>query len=173
MAQPPTPNGGDAWTAPTPPGQPAPLGVPAPAPAGWYGTPAPWTAPPPQAPAALAHIDLTVQGNAFTASFLPPRVWINGWPIPPAYGRRTLDVPAGLVRVDVEARWWRTYGQAMAVFTAAPGQMVPVFYAAPHHVFSRGAIGHVRQRRPGVGWLIAVLAVCAAALIPSVIALLS
>lgn len=125
------------------------------------------TTPPPPP----AFVDLTVQGSVFSSSIIPPTITINGWRVQPAYGRRVLPVAPGYVRVDAEAQWWRTYGQATLTFTAAPGQAVPVFYAAPMTVFTGGSIGHVPQRRRGalatwltLAGLVAVLVVGIAAL---------
>ncbi len=134
------------------------------------------TPPPPVGPPNLpegppAYIDLTVQGSGFTSSFIAPDVSINGYPIPAAYGRRMLAVPPGPVRVDVAARWTRTYGRASTVFVAAPGQTVPLFYASPHHVFADGAIGHVPQKRPGLGVAIVVLSLAIAVPVALVLAL--
>lgn len=109
------------------------------------------TTPPPPP----AFVDLTVQGSPFSSSIIPPTITINGWRVQPAYGRRVLPVAPGHVRVDAEAQWWRTYGEATLTFTAAPGQTVPVFYAAPMTVFTGGSLGHVPQRRRGAlgAWL--------------------
>jgi hypothetical protein len=96
-----------------------------------------------------AFVDLTVQGSAMSASLVPPRVTINGWPVQDAYGRRVLPVAPGYVRVEAQAQWWRTYGRASLDFVAAPGQTVPVFYSSPFTVFSDGSMGHVKQRRRG------------------------
>lgn len=103
------------------------------------------TTPPPPP----AFVDLTVQGSVLSSSIIPPTITINGWRVHPAYGQRVLPVAPGLVQVDAEAQWWRTYGQATLQFTAAPGQTVPVFYAAPMNVFTGGSLGHVPQRRRG------------------------
>ena len=98
---------------------------------------------------APAYLDLTVQGSVMTRSFVPPNVWVNGRPLHAEYGRRLVPVPAGPVRVNAQASWMRTYGQAELAFTAAPGQTVPVFYAAPMHQFTTGAMGHVQQKHKG------------------------
>lgn len=97
-----------------------------------------------------AYLDLTVQGSQVWTSFVAPQVHVNGWPLEKVFGRRTIPVPPGPVRVDVVAQWWKPYGQASLAFIAAPGQVVPVFYASPYHVFADGSIGHVKQRRRGL-----------------------
>jgi hypothetical protein len=126
------------------------------------------TTPPPPP----AFVDLTVQGSSFSSSLIPPTITINGWRVQPGYGRRVLPVAPGPVRVDGEAQWWRTHGQATLTFTAAPGQTVPVFYAAPMNVFTGGSLGHVPQRRRGAlaTWLmlagmLAVIAVVTVAVL--------
>ncbi len=105
-----------------------------------------------------------------TSSMVTPTVKVNGQWIHARYGRQDVPVPAGPVRVEAYAQWMRTYGQASLEFTAQPGQVVPVFYAAPMHQFTTGNMGHEKQPRKGVGVFIGVLAfavlliVCAVAL---------
>jgi hypothetical protein len=111
-----------------------------------------------------AYIGLTVQGNRFTASLIPPQVYVNGWPLPKKYGKSAVPIPAGRCRVDAVAQWTKQYGRASMEFTINPGQFVPVFYAPPSHVFSDGAIGHVKHRRRGLWYPIVALTVSFAVL---------
>ena len=117
---------------------------------------APPDAVPGQAQQPVAYLDLTVQGSRMTSNVIPPNIWVNGRPLTPEYGRRQVPVPAGPVRVDAEVQWTKKFGQASIVFQAQPGQTIPVFYAAPMHVFANGNIGHVKQSRPG-SWVIWVM----------------
>lgn len=96
-----------------------------------------------------AFVDLTLQGSVMTSSLVPPSVRVNGYPVPTSYGLNHVPVPPGPVRVDVSCQWMRTYGQATLTGTLGPGQRMPVFYAVPWHQFTRGAIGHEPQKRPG------------------------
>ena len=97
-----------------------------------------------------AYLDLTVQGTAGWTAWIAPEVYVNGWILPQKYGRSMVPVPPGRVRVDVVVQWTKEYGRAALDLQAAPGQVIPVFYATPYHVFAKGAIGHVKQRRPGL-----------------------
>lgn len=105
-------------------------------------------------------IRLTLQGNAMTAG-LTPVVHVSGHRVNSRFG--TMDVPvwAGRNRVDVHTQWMRRYGQAGLEVDVPPGAVVPVFYAVPWHQFTRGAIGTEKQSRPGLGVLVALLAVIA------------
>jgi hypothetical protein len=63
----------------------------------------------------------------------------------------------------------RRYGQAALDITVAPGQIVEVFYAPPWHQFSRGRMGFTRQKRPGVGFLLLLVAILVAVIAVSVV----
>jgi hypothetical protein len=52
----------------------------------------------------------------------------------------------------------RRFGQAAMDFDLAAGQTVPVYYAAPLHQFTTGAIGHEKQPRQGLAVAILVMA---------------
>ena len=130
-----------------PPGQQAvPYGAP-PVP---YGAPGPAPVPYDAPAAPPAYLDLTVQGTAGWTAWIAPQVYVNGWVLPQRFGRSTVPVPPGHVRVDVVVQWTKKFGRASLDLQMAPGQVVPVFYATPYHVFAKGAIGHVKQRRPGL-----------------------
>lgn len=107
----------------------------------------------------MAYLDLTIQGTQGLTAWIPPRVWINGVFTKVSFGRQMVLVPAGPVQIDVNAQWLTTYGRAQMRLGLAPGQTVPVFYAMPWVTFGAGAIGHIAQKRPGVGFLIGVLAI--------------
>lgn len=158
---PPPPGYGDGASNPSQYGQPQgqPQYPPTPqylpqAPAQY--APQPQDALPPQAQQQIAYLDLTVQGSRMTSNVIPPNVWVNGHLLTPEYGRRQVPVPAGPVRVDAEVQWTKKFGQASMGFQAQPGQTIPVFYAAPMHVFAKGNIGHVKQSRPGA-WVMWVM----------------
>jgi len=103
-----------------------------------------------------------VQGTQGWTGWIAPEVRVNGWPLPPRFGRSMVPVPPGRVRVDVVAQWTKKYGRATLELQTAPGQVVPVFYAMPYHVFAKGAIGHVKQRRPGLLGLLLPLVIIVA-----------
>jgi hypothetical protein len=109
-------------------------------------------------------VDLTIQGNRMMNSPISPTVRLNGWQTKLGYGRHLLPVPPGPMRVDIETQWTRVYGHATTEFVTVPGQTVPLFYAAPHHVFADGAIGPVPQKRGGLG--VAILIVSLAVAVP-------
>ncbi|WP_108718220.1 hypothetical protein [Miniimonas sp. S16] len=156
-------------------GQPAP-GYGQPSPFGGqptsYGPPAPYAVGPTDQ-VAPAFVDLTVQGSSMTSSLVPPRVRVNGFPLQDGYGLRRVSVPPGPVRVDVTMQWMREYGQASLVFTAEPGQVVPVFYAGPWHQFTTGSIGHQKQSRKGVGFLVGLVALPVAIMLVAAVAIVS
>ncbi|EGD42161.1 hypothetical protein ACWZJV_09945 [Nocardioides sp. WG-D5] len=122
-------------TMPDQPGQPVP-GQP---PVGW--------------------IDLTIQGSHMTSNMIVPTVLLNGHQMPTRYGRNVFPVPPGHWNVDMYTQWTWKFGRASLSFDVAEGQTVPVFYAAPATTFQKGAIGHVKQKKPGVLALVAVLVV--------------
>lgn len=103
-------------------------------------------------------IRLTIQGNEMTAGMLTPTVVVSGHRVNSRFG--TMDVPvwAGPNRVDVHTNWMKEYGQASLEVQVRPGEVVPVFYAVPWHQFSRGSIGHEKQKRKGAGAFVALMA---------------
>ena len=103
-------------------------------------------------------IRLTIQGNEMTAGMLTPTVVVSGHRVNSRFG--TMDVPvwAGPNRVDVHTNWMKEYGQASLELQVGPGEVVPVFYAVPWHQFSRGSIGHEKQKRKGAGAFAALMA---------------
>ncbi|MFT4298171.1 MAG: hypothetical protein QM597_00820 [Aeromicrobium sp.] len=122
---------------------------------------------PPPAPQPTGTVYLTVQGSVMTSSMLTPNAWINGYPVTVRYGANPIPVPAGPVRVDLSAQWMRTYGQASIAFMLAPGQTVPVYYAAPMHQFTTGSIGFEPVKRKGVTGFVAIMAVVALVMLGS------
>ena len=129
-------------------------------------TQAPW----PDAPLPQGVLRLTLQGNAFTSGWLTPAVSVNGYPVNSRFGTMDLPVWAGRNRVDVQARWWRSYGQASLDVEVPPGAVVPVFYAVPHHVFTTGSIGHEPQRRKGLAASISIVVGMVAAVFVGIVA---
>jgi hypothetical protein len=95
-------------------------------------------------------IDLTIQGSHMTSNLIVPTVLLNGHQMPTQYGRNVFPVPPGRWNVDMYTQWTWKFGKASLSFDVAEGQTVPVFYASPLTGFSKGAIGHVKQRKPGV-----------------------
>ena len=140
-----------------PPGPPpGPPGPPA-------GAPAP-TPPQPE----MGWLRLTLQGSMMTSSMITPAVTLNGWRVPAEYGENVIPAYAGPTRIDVSCQWIRNYGQATLETQVPAGGQVSVFYAAPMHQFSRGAIGYEKQKRPGMlgfGVMLAVVLLVVLALI--------
>jgi hypothetical protein len=66
------------------------------------------------------------------------------------YGENVVPVRAGPNRVEVSCQWLLRFGQATLDVQVPPGARAPVFYAAPSHQFSRGAIGFEKQKRPSI-----------------------
>lgn|GEM_PF-715254 len=133
-----------------------------------YGAPGPYQ----QAP--MGTVALTVQGSVMTSSMLTPSATINGHHVATRYGRQDIPVPAGPIHLEMSAQWMRTYGQAALDFTIAPGQTVPVFYAAPLHQFTTGSIGYEKQKRKGLGFVlglsgVVVLMILLLAIIPALL----
>ena len=94
-------------------------------------------------------VRLTIQGSEMTSNMIVPSCTINGHTVPTRYGVQDLVVWPGRNHVALQAQWMRTYGQAAIDVDVAPGQVVEVFYAAPLHQFTKGAIGLTKQSRPG------------------------
>jgi hypothetical protein len=105
----------------------------------------------------VAYLDLTLQGTMGLTAWVPPRVWINGVFTQASFGRQMLSVPAGPVRIDINAQWLTTFGHAQMQLDLPPGQTVPVFYAMPWTQFQQGAIGHTPQTRPGLGLMLGLM----------------
>lgn len=122
----------------TPPGPPP--GPPGPPPA----VPQPAAQPP------TGWLRLTLQGSPMTSSLITPAVTINGWRVPSHYGENVIPVNAGPNRVEVSCQWLMKFGQATLDTQVPEGGQLLVYYAAPWHQFTRGAIGYQKQKRPGV-----------------------
>jgi hypothetical protein len=90
---------------------------------------------------------------------ITPAVTVNGYRVVAHYGDNIVPVWAGPNRVEVSCQWLLKFGRAALDVQVPPGAQVPVFYAAPWHQFSKGAIGYERQRRPGVLGFALILAV--------------
>jgi len=116
----------------------------------------------------MGWVRLTLQGSAFTSSLITPAVSVNGWRVPSHYGENVIPVHAGPIRIDVSCQWLMKFGEATLETQVPAGGQVTAYYAAPWHQFSRGAIGHEKQRRPGaVGFavMVALIAVVVAVLV--------
>lgn len=117
--------------------------------------------PPPPVDPSTGWLQLTLQGSTLTSSVVPPTVRLNGYPVPTAYGLNTIPLPAGRWHLDVHCQWLRQFGQAALDFDLAPGQQVPVFYAAPLHQFTTGSIGFQQQKRRGLGCFVTLMVLLA------------
>jgi hypothetical protein len=106
----------------------------------------------------MAWLRLTLQGSPMTSSMITPAVSVNGYRVVAHYGENLVPVWAGPNRVDISCHWLTRFGEATLELDVPPGAQVPVFYAAPLHQFSKGAIGFERQRRPGRTGLVGMLA---------------
>ena len=119
-------------------------------------------------PAGHGALLLTLQGNFFTAG-LTPKVHIDGYQVPGAFGPNFYPLAPGHHRIDIHTQWLRQYGQASMQIDIHEGQTVPGYYAVPWHQFTTGSIGHKQQKRNGLGVMIAMITVIVAAvLIPLV-----
>lgn len=119
-------------------------------------------------------IDLTIQGSVMTSNMIPPKVLLNGHQMDSQYGRNVYPVPPGQWAIELYCQWTWKYGRARLDCNVAEGQTVPVFYAAPLSGFSKGAIGHQKQKRPGaLGLVLALVVVVAIVVLLSLPALLS
>lgn len=108
----------------------------------------------------MGWIRLTLQGSMMTSSLITPTVLVNGWRIAAQYGENVIPVHPGPNRVEVSCQWLMKFGQAALDTHVPPGGQVLVYYAAPMHQFTRGAIGFEKQKRPGMlgfGLLMAAL----------------
>lgn len=151
--QPPPPNSPPNLPPPPPSSppvhQPSQQSVPQPV----QQPPAPVQAPtsgPPVADPNVGHLVLTLQGSMMTSSLIPPTVRLNGYPVTTRYGQNVIPLPPGRWHIDVHCDWLKQFGQAALDVDLAPGQHVPVFYAAPMHQFATGSIGFEKQKRKGV-----------------------
>ncbi|HWU23996.1 MAG TPA: hypothetical protein VN088_20845 [Nocardioides sp.] len=124
--------------------------------------------PPPPMQGPTGWVDLTIQGSTLLNWGIAPRATLNGYLMPTHYGRNVYPVPPGPYRIELVAQWTKTYGQALLDVQVQEGQTVPVFYCQPTNVFSKGAIGHTKQKKPGM-WFYWVLA--AIVLVPFALAL--
>ena len=97
-----------------------------------------------------------------TSNMITPTVLLNGYPVAARYGENVYPVPPGRWRVEAYAQWLRRYGQAALDVDVAEGQSVQVFYAAPLHQFTTGAMGFAKQPRKGkvlgIGLLVLMVA---------------
>lgn len=121
------------------------------------------------APDAL--LRFTVQGTITTSNLIAPSLTIDGYDAPvPVCGTRDIPIMSGRHRLAAHSRWMRRYGHASLDIDIAPGQVLEVFYAPPHHQFDdRGAMGSSPQVRRGVGALVGVwVAVGMVVLVPIV-----
>ena len=100
-----------------------------------------------------------------TSNLIPPKVQLNGFDMPSQYGRNVYPVPPGNWKVDMYCQWTWKFGRASISFPIIEGQTVPVFYAAPLSGFSKGAIGHTKQKRKGTLGLVLTLVIIIAVVV--------
>ncbi|MFW6598554.1 hypothetical protein ACQBAU_08375 [Propionibacteriaceae bacterium Y2011] len=130
------------------PGQPGPYGQ-------QPGQPQPG-----QLPADAAFLKMHVQGSVLTNNMVPPTLYLDGAPTKlPQSGETVIPVPPGQHHLKVESQWMRTFGRAEMTVQVSPAQQLDVYYAAPLHQFTDGAIGLEPQKKKGVGFLIGLFAV--------------
>ncbi|RPF22544.1 hypothetical protein EDD34_3210 [Myceligenerans xiligouense] len=58
----------------------------------------------------------------------------------------------------MSAWWLRRYGRAEMAVDIGPSEVKPVYYAPPHHMWGRGAMGAKPQNRHGLLTLTAFIA---------------
>lgn len=106
----------------------------------------------------LSYIRLTVQGAWFGVGAPGLRLLVDGHPVE-VDGVEVQDVPVSPGRHDLELSvWWlRRHGHASIEVEVAPAQVVEVFYAPPHDILARGAIGERKQRHRGMAGLVVLL----------------
>ena len=112
---------------------------------------------PPAVPHPTGTLRLTLQGSALSVG-PTPTVRVGGHPVATRFGTQDVTVWAGRNRVQVASQWMWAYGHATLDVDVAPGQVVPVYYATPWNTADVGSIGVERQRRRGLGRMVAVLA---------------
>ena len=84
-----------------------------------------------------------------TSNMVTPTVLLNGHRVPASYGENAFPVPPGRWRVEAYAQWVRRYGHATLDVAVPEGQVTRVYYAAPLHQWTDGAMGLEKQPRKG------------------------
>lgn len=102
------------------------------------------TQPPPP-----AFLRLHLQGSILTA-FVTPSVFIDGYRLPAKYGDNVFPIQPGDHVVSAHGQSLFKYGNAQQQISAAPGQEIEVWYAAPALTFLKGAMGPTKQKVPGL-----------------------
>lgn len=127
--------------------------------AGQYLVPPPVASPVPGLMPGHGLIRVNIQGSTMTSSRIVPSLLVDGRLLASRYGVNAFQVPPGRHRIELYAQWMRRYGQAMIEVEVPLGGAVEVFYAAPLHQFATGNIGYTKQPRPGVLFMVAMLAI--------------
>ncbi len=130
-----------------PPQQGPPQGAPPQQP-GPYGPPAE----PQAAPGGQAAVELTARYPTlgFVYALFSPKVTVNGYRMPAAWGRNLYTVPPGQHRIDVHVNYFGfPVGKASTAVPAWPGPPVQLEYRVPWITFIGGALGPPPQQHPG------------------------
>ncbi|MEI2826713.1 MAG: hypothetical protein V9F04_10095 [Dermatophilaceae bacterium] len=113
---------------------------------------------PPAHPAATGWLRLHLQGSQW-ANLVVPTVRINGHAIPVTYGANDLQVWAGVNDLHIHCQWAWQYGVAQERLEVPAGGVVERHYAMPWMTFFPGSLGHVPQKRRGLGCFVTLFAV--------------
>ncbi|WP_043812156.1 hypothetical protein, partial [Allokutzneria albata] len=102
--------------------------------------------------------------------FKKPTLVINGHAREVEWGQVPVDLPAGQHNIQVSFFYLgKPRGVARATIPVQPGQVQPVFYRAPAHIMTGGALGPVRPATPGIGMTWAMMGVLFALLLLNVL----
>lgn len=98
-------------------------------------------------------------------------VTVDGYPLRFAWGRTSIDLPAGRHQVEIEVADAHGWGRVVDAVPVAAGHTVEAFYRAPALPRVAGALGPSRQRTGGAS-MCAALAATAGAVLAAVVVLL-
>lgn len=99
---------------------------------------------------------LHLQGNMML-SMITPTVRVDGQVVGAKYGENRIPVVPGQHRLDINAQWMWTYGQAGTEFAVREGETAELWYAAPMLTWIKGNLGPEKQKHPGLVGMIAFL----------------
>ncbi|HEY0641459.1 MAG TPA: hypothetical protein VGD67_27840 [Pseudonocardiaceae bacterium] len=104
-------------------------------------------------------VDCSYTSLSFLLAATGPTVMVDGQPRGWQWGATVIDVPAGTHHVHAHTRYMGQIGKADASVPVGPGQLVTMYYRAPLTVFSKGRFTGAPQSAPGMGAMIALVAV--------------